>query len=300
MNYLDILSTKPDMLSPGISTCGGCAMETALRRVLQIAGPNTIFSIPPGCAAGAGTMGWNFMNGVKVPVHISLLPNMASMMTGVTQIYQRRGRQDVNIIAFAGDGASADCGFQALSGAAERGERMLYICYDNEGYMNTGFQRSSTTSMGSLTSTTPAGTVTHGKVQAQKQLPFIMAMHRVEYVATLSPAYMKDFVEKVEKGLVASKRGFAYLHVYTPCPTGWHFAQDMAIQVARAGVKANITPLFEVEGGVWRQTVKNNRPLPVAEYTKLMKKYEGIGPETLARWQKTVDSDADILARMTE
>lgn len=300
MNYQDVLSTKPDMLSPGISTCGGCAMEIALRRVLQIAGPNTVFSIPPGCAAGAGTMGWNFTNGVRIPVHISLLPNMGSMMTGVSQMYQRRGREDVNIIAFAGDGASADCGFQALSGAAERGERMLYICYDNEGYMNTGFQRSSTTTMGSLTSTTPAGSVTHGKAQAQKQLAFIMAMHRVEYVATLSPAYMKDFVDKVEKGLLASKRGFAFLHVYTPCPTGWHFAQDMAIQVARAGVKANITPLFEVEGGVWRQTVKNSRPIPVAEYAKLMRKYDGIEAETLARWQKSVDADAEILARMTE
>ena len=109
--------------------------------------------------AGAGVVGWNFDNGLKVPVHIPLLDNTASFLSGVSQMYQRKGREDVNIIAFAGDGATADCGFQSLTGAAERGEHMLYICYDNEGYMNTGFQRSSTTTKGSKTSTTPVGSV---------------------------------------------------------------------------------------------------------------------------------------------
>lgn len=300
MNYLDKLSEKPDMLSPGISCCAGCSLEIILRRVLQLSGKNTIFSVPPGCAAGSGAMGWNFTNGVKVPMHISLLDNLGAMMTGVSEIYQRKGREDVNIVAFAGDGASADCGFQSLSGAAERGEHMLYICYDNEGYMNTGFQRSSTTTLGSLTSTTPAGKIQNGKTQPNKNLAFIMAMHNVEYVATLSPAYMQDFVEKVEKGLAASKKGFAYLHICSPCPTGWNFPPELSIEVARVAVKSGVFPLFEVENGIWKQTVKNPRPIPVRDYISMMKKYKGISEETLDHFQALVDANTDFLARMTQ
>ena len=140
MNYLDILKNKPDMVSPGVSACQGCCGELILRRVLQTAGENSIVCVPPGCMAGSGVVGWNYDSGMKIPVHIPLLDNTASFLTGLTNVYQRFGREDVNIIAVAGDGASADCGFQSLSGAAERGEYMLYICYDNEGYMNTGYR----------------------------------------------------------------------------------------------------------------------------------------------------------------
>src|SRR5699024_8644536 len=134
-------------------------------------------------------------------------------LSGVTHMYQRMGREDVNIVAVAGDGASADCGFQSLSGAAERGEHILYVCYDNEGYMNTGYQRSSTTTEGSRTSTTPLGSKLSGKQQAQKYVPLILAMHGIAYCATATPANMADLVGKVQKGLAASKHGFAYLHV---------------------------------------------------------------------------------------
>ena len=182
MSYIDILKNAPDLVSPGISACQGCGAELILRRVLQIAGPDSIFAIPPGCMAGAGVVGWNEANGQKTPVHITLLDNTASFLSGLSRMYQRKGRSDVNIVALAGDGATADCGFQSLSATAERGEKMLYICYDNEGYMNTGYQRSSTTTRGSRTSTTPLGSVISGKPQEQKYMPLIMAMpphHRV-------------------------------------------------------------------------------------------------------------------------
>ncbi|TLN07548.1 NADH-dependent phenylglyoxylate, partial [bacterium] len=173
MTYIDTLREAKDLVTPGMSACQGCGAELCLRRVLQIAGENSVIGIPPGCMAGAGAVGWNFTSGLHIPVHITLLDNTAALLSGVSNMYQRQGRDDINVIGFAGDGATADCGFQSLSGAAERGEKVLYICYDNEGYMNTGFQRSSTTTRGSSTSTTPASTAMHGKAQHQKYMPLI-------------------------------------------------------------------------------------------------------------------------------
>ena len=138
MNYVSLLKDAPDQITPGMSACQGCGGELILRRVMQVAGKNTIVAIPPGCLAGAGVVGWNYANGQKTPVHITLLDNTAAFLSGLSRMYERKGRSDVNIVAVAGDGATADCGFQSLSAAAERGEKMLYICYDNEGYMNTG------------------------------------------------------------------------------------------------------------------------------------------------------------------
>ena len=192
MGYIETLRQRPDMVSPGVSACQGCGGELVLRRVLQIAGPDTIVCVPPGCMAGSGAIGWSHDTGMKVPVHIPLLDNTASFLSGLSHIYERRGRGEVNIVAVAGDGATADCGFQSLSGAAERGEKMLYVCYDNEGYMNTGYQRSSTTTEGSRTSTTPLGSAISGKQQAQKYVPLILAMHGVEYCATTTPWNMRD------------------------------------------------------------------------------------------------------------
>ena len=139
MSYMDVLKTAPQVMTPGSSACQGCGGELILRRVMQIAGSNSVFAVPPGCMAGAGVDGWSYQNGCTAPIHITLLDNTASFMSGVSEMYQRKGRGDVNIVAVAGDGATADCGFQSLSGAAERGTKMLYVCYDNEGYMNTGF-----------------------------------------------------------------------------------------------------------------------------------------------------------------
>ena len=181
MGYMDVLKTAPQVMTPGSSACQGCGGELILRRIMQIAGNNSVFAVPPGCMAGAGVDGWSYQNGCTAPIHITLLDNTASFMSGVSEMYQRRGRPDVNIVAVAGDGATADCGFQSLSGAAERGTKMLYVCYDNEGYMNTGFQRSSTTSLGSRTSTTPTGAAINGKEQSAKYVPLIMAMHNIEY-----------------------------------------------------------------------------------------------------------------------
>lgn len=289
MSYIEILRERPDMVSPGVSACQGCGGELVLRRVMQLAGDNTILCVPPGCMAGSGVVGWNYNSGMKVPVHIPLLDNTASFMSGLSHFYERSGWSDVNIVAVAGDGATADCGFQSLSGAAERGEKMLYVCYDNEGYMNTGYQRSSTTTEGSRTSTTPLGDAICGKQQPQKYLPLILAMHGVEYCATATPWNMKDMVEKIQKGLAASKRGFAYIHVFTPCPTGWSFPQDQTIEVSKKAVKSNMFPLWEKDATGYTLNYKNNDPIKVTEFTKGIGKFKRLSPEQMESIQHAAD-----------
>lgn len=297
MNYIEILRESKDLVTPGMSACQGCGGELILRTVLKISGENTIIGIPPGCMAGAGVVGWEFDSGLEVPVHIPLLDNTASFLAGVSSMYQRMGREDVNIIALAGDGATADCGFQSLSGAAERGDKMLYICYDNEGYMNTGFQRSSTSTKGSRTSTTPVGSRETGKSQHQKYIPLILAMHNVEYVATASPSNMKDLVEKVQNGLESSKHGFAYIHIFASCPTGWGFESESSIDIARNAVKSNFFPLFEVKDGKW-EVRENKKPIPVAEFLKMSKKFRHLTNDDIRDIQNMVDERVELINKL--
>lgn len=300
MSYIDILRENPDQVTPGMSACQGCGGELILRKILQIAGDNTIIGIPPGCMAGAGVVGWNHANGLKIPVHIPLLDNTAAFLSGVSQVYQRKGRGDVNIIGFAGDGATADCGFQSLSAAAERSEKMLYICYDNEGYMNTGYQRSSTTTKGSKTSTTPIGGVVQGKAQQQKYVPLIMAMHNIEYCATASPSNMADFVAKVQKGLEASKRGFAYLHVFSPCPTGWAYDPSMGITVARKAVKSNLFPLWEMENNKLTLNDRNPQPITIREFVQGIGKFKALSDKDIDAVQSMVNARFALLRALAE
>lgn len=290
---------KQDMVSPGISACQGCAGELVIRKVLKTAGNDTIVAVPPGCMAGSGVVGWNFNSGMKIPVHITLLDNTASFLTGITQMYSRKGRKETNIVAIAGDGASADCGFQSLSGAAERGEKMLYVCYDNEGYMNTGYQRSSTTTEGSDTSTTPLGEIISGKNQGQKYLPLIMSMHEIEYCATATPGYPDDFEAKIKKGLEASKRGFAYIHVFTPCPTGWKFPMDKTIEISKLAVKTNFFPLWEMDNTGYKLNYDNKKSLPVESLTEKIGKFKNLSQEQIQNIQNSVLKRYSVIKSLT-
>ena len=226
-------------------------------------------------------------------MHITLLDNTASLLGGVKAMYEKMGRE-VHVVGFAGDGASADCGFQSLSGAAERGDNIIYICYDNEGYMNTGFQRSSTTSMSSLTTTTPVGSASQGKTQHKKDLPMIMAMHNAAYVATLSPAYMADFVAKLQKAAL-QKSGLSYLHIYTPCPTGWGFDGKLSIDLARKAVQSNFFPLYEVENGKFKLNLEVKKPQPVSSWLKMLKKFKHISDDEISQIQEFTDSRYNVL-----
>lgn len=295
MSYIDILASAEDNVTPGMSTCQGCGGELILRITLKIAGKDTVIGIPPGCMAGAGVVGWNYANGLKIPVHIPLLDNTAAFLSGLSHMYARKDRGDINVIGFAGDGATADCGFQSLSAAAERNEKILYICYDNEGYMNTGYQGSSTTTKGSKTSTTPIGKKIKGKEQQSKYVPLIIAMHNVEYCATASPSHMADLVSKIQKGLAASKRGFAYLHVFSPCPTGWSYDPSESISVARKAVNSNFFPLCEKDGGIFKLNVKNDSPISVSEFIKGIGKFKALTEDDINSIQRYIDDRYNML-----
>lgn len=300
MSYITTLRDAPQVLTNGTSACQGCGGELIMRKIMQLAGTNSIFAVPPGCMAGAGAVGWREQNGCRAPMHIPLLDNTASFLTGVSQLYQRKGRGDVNIIGIAGDGATADCGFQSLSGAAERNEKFLYVCYDNEGYMNTGYQRSSTTSHGSRTSTTPAGSAINGKQQNSKYLPLIMAMHNVEYCATASPSNMADFTRKVQRAIEASKNGFAYLHVFSPCPTGWAFKPDQSIRVADRAVKSNMFPLWECDRGEFKLNFVNRNPITIEEFVQGIGKFKKLQPEDIAILQACADERYEQVRKLCE
>lgn len=290
-----------DLFVPGISACLGCNSELLIRHTLRRVGPNTVLATPPGCIAGVGAVGVNAFTATKVPVFHPLLTNTASMLAGARRYYNRIGR-DVTMLALAGDGGTADVGFQSLSGAAERGEQMIYICVDNEGYMNTGVQRSSTTPYGAWTSTTPVGAVLRGKTRDAKPLPVLMMMHNCEYVATASTAFMEDYYEKLEKAIEAAKRGMAYIHVFSPCPTGWRFSPSQLIEAARKAVQTNMVPLWEYsyEEGKLHFTHPVDDPLPVQEYLKLIGKYRHLDDEQADHIQKTVDKMIEVLKSFSE
>lgn len=278
-----------DLLSPGNSACLGCHAELALRTTLRILGPNTILAIPPGCMGGIGVVGFQGGSGTKIPVFFPLLDNTSAMLSGIKRQYQREGR-DVHVVAFAGDGGTADAGFQSLSGAAERGENIIYICYDNEAYMNTGVQRSGTTPKWSWTQTTPVGDKGRGKSQKGKDMPMIMAAHGIPYVATANPSYLPDYIDKLKKAMQV-KNGMSYIHLYSGCPTGWKFPTEKTIEVGRLAVETNLYPLWECENGKFRMTYEVRKRRPIEEYTQSMQKYAHLTAEEIASLQEMVDKN---------
>ncbi len=289
---------REDMFVPGLSACQGCNSELLIRHTMREVGPNSILAAPPGCIPGMGTVGYNGQLGAKMPIFSPLLTNTAAMLSGIKRQLTRQGRDDVTVMALAGDGGTVDVGFQGLSGAAERGERMLYICADNEGYMNTGMQRSGSTSYGSWTTTTPVGEAMAGKPQEAKNMPVIMMMHNCEYVATASLAFMDDYYEKLDTAIEAAKRGMAYLHVYAPCPSGWRFPAADTIEVCRKSVETNFVTLWEFdrENGL-RFTHTIDDPLPVEDYVTMNGKFRHLDKAQMAHIQETVTTRIEVLKR---
>jgi phenylglyoxylate dehydrogenase beta subunit len=292
-----------DLFAPGLAGCQGCNTELLMRHTLRRIGPETVLATPPGCVPGMGSVGFNGTTGTKVPVFHPLLTNTAAMLAGIKRQYKRVGRE-VNALAIAGDGGASDVGFQSLSGAAERNEQILFMVVDNEGYMNTGMQRSSCTPYGAWTSTTPigqgsGGMPSQGKTQDAKNLPLIMVNHRCEYVATASTAYMEDLYDKLDKAIQASKRGFAYLHVYSPCTTGWRFPTDQNMEVARKAVETNFVMLWEynrTDGLHFTRPVDD--PLPVTEYLKAMGRFRHLSPDQISHIQGKVVENLAFVKQM--
>ncbi len=286
-DLLNEVMQRDDLISPGISACVGCNVELTLRLVMKTLGPQSILAIPPGCMGGVGVVGYGATTGAKVPVFFPLLDNTAPMLSGARLQYEREGR-DVNVVAFAGDGATVDAGFGSMSGAAERGDSIIYICYDNEGYMNTGFQRSGSTAKGSWTSTTPVGERLGGKTQHKMDFPMVMAMHDLPYMAAASVAYPQDLVRKVQKAQQVPE-GFRYIHVLNPCPNGWGFSAEESIEVARLAVQTAFHPLFEVIDGDFTLDRPVSEPKKVHHYLSRCRKFSHLSEVETEDIQRVVD-----------
>ncbi|MBR4223533.1 MAG: pyruvate synthase subunit beta [Oscillospiraceae bacterium] len=229
----------------GHKACAGCGGSLAVRAALKVLGERSIAVLPAGCMSAVG---FNFPqlcfgnNAI-----ISMFAGTASMLTGVEAGMRRRGYKDFHAVGLAGDGGTADIGIQALSGAIDRGDDILYICYDNEAYMNTGIQKSGLTPYGARTTTTPAGRNIRGNIRPKKNMFEIVAAHDIPYAATATVGYINDFIDKVEK---ASKiRGTKFIHVIAPCPTGWGIPVSDTIEVAREMADCGLWYLAEYENG---------------------------------------------------
>jgi len=287
-----------DQFAGGLAFCAGCPLELTLRIMSKVLGKETVFVGTPSCSAPV-LYGQNIGSWHRFPYYSCLMTGVASSATGLVRYYRKIGK-DVNVVCFTGDGCAADIGFQPLSAAAERNENFIYICYDNEGYMNTGIQRSSTTPFGAATSTTPIGVAGGGKETLAKNLPLIMAMHPVPYVATATLSHMEDFIKKLLKAIEKKREGFAYIHVFSPCPVGWGVESDSSISVCRMAVRTNYFPLWEAEGGKFRLTHTVAKPKPIIEYTKLIRKFRHLSEEELARIQEEVNYNFAFLHHLTE
>jgi len=281
-----------ELFTPGHRLCAGCGAGTIMRMTLKaIRGP-TIVVNATGCVEVASTI-YPYTAWKVSWVHVAF-ENAAAVASGIEAAYKalrRKGLWDkhVDIIAIGGDGGTFDIGIQALSGALERGHDFLYICYDNEAYMNTGIQRSGATPHGAATTTSPAGRKIPGKPEFKKDFIGICAAHGIEYAATASPAYWNDYITKVRKGLEVE--GPAVIHVFTPCPTGMRFDPSKSIEVARLAVQTRYWPVYEVEKGKYKLNIKVPRPKPLVEFLKLQGRFRHLFQpefqheiEALQRW----------------
>ena len=248
----DYFQEKEELYAGGLSWCAGCPLELTLRFVPKVLGKDIVIVGCPCCSAPI-LYGQNIGTWHRLSYYSTLMTGVASSATGLARYYKKIG-QDATVVCYTGDGCAADVGFQPLSGAAERNEKIIYICYDNEGYMNTGVQRSSTTPQHAATTTTPIGKESRGKPTVPKNLPLIMAMHQSAYVATATLSHLEDFAKKLLKAKEKKNEGFVYLHVFCPCPVGWRIASDSSIQVCRMAVRTNYFPLWEAEFGKFRFT----------------------------------------------
>jgi pyruvate ferredoxin oxidoreductase beta subunit len=283
--------SQPTLISHGISTCAGCGLELAARHILDVLGPNTVIVIPPGCAALLS--GFGRETALRIPGIQGNLENSAAYAAGIRAGFEIQGRDDISVLALAGDGATVDIGLQSLSGALERGDRILYVCYDNEAYMNTGIQGSGSTPSGATTTTTPAG-----KDRPRKDMLAIAAAHRIPYLASASIGYVRDLRKKIEKA--KASMGPSYVHIQAPCPTGWRYEPARTIEVARAAVESGAWPLYEVVDGQPRMTVKITKPRPVGEYLAMQGRFAHLSREEIEEIQERVNRDFESLLRRCE
>jgi len=291
--YVPRLVTKKDIFVPGHRACIGCGEALAVRLAGKALGQNTIIANATGCmeivASPLPTTSW------AVPWIHTLFENTAAVVSGIEsglKMLMKKGRiaqQDITVVAIAGDGGTSDIGLQALSGALERGHNFVYLCFDNEAYMNTGIQRSSSTPYGASTTTSPAGKVSIGQVSWKKNMPAIAAAHNIPYVATACPSYPFDMMDKVKKA--AATPGPAYVHILSVCPTGWRCPTDLSVKLGRLAVETGIFPLYEVEDGKYTLNFDFPELKPVTAYMKLQGRFRHLSEDIIEKIQQRVIAD---------
>src|SRR5512136_1665808 len=229
--------TDEEFVHPGNRACAGCGLNILYRIGLKAIGRDAILVVPPSCLTVM--QGLYPIAATQLSVLNVTFASTAAAASGVKAALRAQGNDHTQVVAWAGDGGTSDIGIQALSGAIERGEDFLYMCYDNEGYMNTGVQRSGTTPQGAITANTPF----KGKLQQKKDVPAIMAAHGIDYVATASAAYPLDLFDKIRKAV--ELQGTKYIHIHTPCPPGWGFDPRYSIKIGRLAIETGYYDLYE-------------------------------------------------------
>ncbi|MCX7822044.1 MAG: thiamine pyrophosphate-dependent enzyme [Syntrophobacterales bacterium] len=276
-----------EYILPGTRTCAGCGLTLAYRYILKALGPKTIVTLPACCLT--------ILHGIypKTPVAVNAVntafASTAASAAGLVAGLKATGQDGYVVVGMAGDGGTYDMGIQALSGAAERQTDFIYICYDNEAYMNTGVQRSSATPEGALTTTTPI----EPKKQPKKDFIAIMEAHRPSYLATCCSAYPRDIYEKLLKA--KDMGGTRFIHLYVPCPPGWGFPTNKTVELGRMAVETAVVVLFEIENGKFRLTgrsltmARSGRKKPVEEYLRLQDRFRKMTPEQIESFQRDVN-----------
>jgi pyruvate ferredoxin oxidoreductase beta subunit len=276
---------KEEYIFKCTSACAGCSSTLCLRYVLKAAGPDTVLVMPACCTSVI--QGIYPRTAMNVPVYNVAFAAAAACASGISSAYRAEGK-NTNVIVYAGDGGTVDIGLQALSGAFERGTDFLYICYDNEAYGNTGMQRSGSTPLGALTTTTPAG-----KIHQKKDIDGIVQAHAPPYMATACSAYPLDLYKKVQKALAT--RGPTFIHILAPCPPGWRFPMEKTVEIGKLAVKTGMWVLWEREHGKLtisppsRAAVK--KPIPLSSYLGMQGRFKALDQATLDRLQHQVDGN---------
>lgn len=299
------LSKHEELFSPGHRACSGCTAPLIVRQLMMAVGDTpVVVGSATGCLEVVTTIfpytSW------KGPFIHSAFENAAATVSGVEAAYnslKKQGKYDkeVKFVAFGGDGGTYDIGLQSLSGAMERGHNMLYICYNNEAYMNTGIQRSSATPKFGETTTSPVGRAQPGKKQFPKDLTKIMVAHNIPYVAQGIPSMWNDLITKFQKALAVD--GPAFVNVLAPCRLGWAFPSEKAIQIGRDAADTCVWPLYEVVNGEYKITYKPREKKPVEHYFKQQTRYRHLfrpgGEEAIAQVQAWVDAQWDNLKKLS-
>lgn len=281
------------LLNPGHSACAGCGMIIAARLILDAAGPKTIMTNATGCSEVTTTQ--YPMTAFKVPWIHSLFENASSVASGiVAALKAKKEDEGVNILAVGGDGATFDIGLGQISGMWERGENVLYVCYDNEAYQNTGYQGSGATPLDASTTTSPAGEKSFGSNQPKKDMIRVALGHHLPYVATATTGYPMDIIAKVKKALTI--KGPKYLQIYTPCVPGWGIEPNETLKVAQLAVQSGFYPIVEYVDGKLEKAMKITKQVPVEEFLKIQKRFkhlfkDGVGVAEIAKIQELANKN---------